>query len=122
LGTLTEEFAQFYTRYPRKMARLDAEKAYLQIRRRDISHERIMAGLERYLEHLPEDVCFIPYPATWIRAGRFDDEYEVLVERRSVPRPDWFAECKVLHNGECGLSQLRHHNRKLNEKQREQAS
>jgi hypothetical protein len=117
---LADDFATFYKNYPRKMARLDAEKAYLQIRRRDISHERIMAGLERYLEHLPEDACWIPYPATWIRAGRFDDEYEVVIEQPE--KLDWHTECKSMHNGECGLNQLRHHNRKLNDGLRGQAS
>jgi hypothetical protein len=103
---LADDFQAFYKVYPRKMARLDAEKAYLQIRRRDISHERIMAGLERYLEHLPEDVCWIPYPATWIRAGRFDDEYEMpLVERRScthTPRCNSPVWCEVLRARERG--------------------
>jgi hypothetical protein len=111
--TLSADFAAFYARYPRRVARLDAEKAYQQIRRKGIEHAHIMAGLERYLLNLPDAMCYVPYPASWLRAGRFDDEYEVAVP---VPvKIDWFAECAQTHNGECGLSQQRHAQRVWND-------
>jgi hypothetical protein len=94
MPTLAEEFAQFYKSYPRRVARMDAEKAYTQIRKRGIHHEHIMAGVERYLAHLPDEACFIPYPASWLRAGRFDDEYEVR-----VPAKQTRADCQ--HTPSC---------------------
>ncbi len=113
LSKMSECFNEFYARYPRRIARMDAEKAYGQIRRKGIEHAHIMAGLERYLQYLPEQMCYIPYPASWLRAGRFDDEYET-----SVPAPakvDWYTQCGELHNHECGFSQQRHAQRVWNE-------
>jgi len=77
---------------------MDAEKAYGQMRRKGVTHDRIMAGLERFLENLPEQACYIPYPASWLRAGRFDDEYEVSVP---VVREYWADECQREHGGTC---------------------
>jgi hypothetical protein len=122
MASLAEDFAAFYARYPRRQARMDAEKAYVQLRRKGIEHQRIMDGVERFLLNLPEAMCYVPYPASWLRAGRFDDEYETAVP---VPaREDWFENCKLTHNGECGLNQQRHAQRKWAEayKQRTTAS
>ena len=97
--SLAEDFAAFIARYPRRIARMDAEKAYGQMRRKGVTHERIMAGLERFLENLPEQVCYIPYPASWLRAGRFDDEYEIAV---SVPvQEPWYDICSREHGSAC---------------------
>jgi hypothetical protein len=121
--SLADDFNEFMARYPRRVARIDAEKAYIQMRRKpDMTKARIHDGLERYLQNLPDQMCFIPYPASWIRAGRFDDEYET-----AVPAPakvDWYAECQQTHNGECGLSQQRHAQRVWNEayKERERSA
>ena len=67
---MPSDFAEFCAAYPRRMARMDAEKAYGQMLRKGVTHERIMAGLALYKQHLPEEACFIPYPASWLRAGR----------------------------------------------------
>jgi hypothetical protein len=115
MASIAQEFAEFYARYPRRIARLDAEKAYGQIRKRGIPHTQIMAGVERYLEHLPEELCYVPYPASWLRAGRFDDEYEVA---RPV-KEYWADECRRVHGGTCS-KQWAHATRMMDE--REQAS
>jgi hypothetical protein len=99
MPTLAEEFVVFIAKYPRRIARMDAEKAYGQIRRKGVTHERIMAGLDLYLQHLPEDACFIPYPASWLRAGRFDDEYPEAVP---VPAREYWADvCQREHGSAC---------------------
>lgn len=103
-------FTDFYAKYPRKKSRFEAEKAYGQILRKGVTHEQIMVGLERYLRHLPEDVKWIPYPASWLRAGSFLDEYEV--ERPVASDEGWFEECAAIHGGECGLNRSRHAQRK----------
>lgn len=68
------EFSDFYAIYPRKMKRVDAQKAWgSAIKRAD--PETILAGARRYAAdpNLPGKE-FIPYPATWLRAGSWDDE------------------------------------------------
>jgi hypothetical protein len=68
-------FAQFYTAFPRKKARGDAEKAWIQALKKGHSAEEIMAGLERNLADLKRrEPQFIPYPARWLRAEGFFDE------------------------------------------------
>jgi hypothetical protein len=90
-------FAEFYQLYPRKIARKDAEKAYAQVQKEGVTDARIMAGLDVYLQHLPEETCFIPYPASWLRAWRFDDEYESARPAKEY----WFDECQREHGGAC---------------------
>jgi hypothetical protein len=102
---MSTEFDQFWASYPKKMARLDAMKAYTAARRM-ASAEDIQAGLQQYLSHLPEELRFVPHAGTWLRAGRWQDEYDT-----PLPKPvkvDWYAECQQLHNGACGLDRFRH--------------
>lgn len=68
-------FAEFWARYPRKRSRLDARKAYGQAIKL-VSPDQILAGVERLRRNLPSETRFIPYPATWLRAGGWLDEDE----------------------------------------------
>lgn len=72
------EFAQFYQQYPRKRGRLDAEKAWAQAARREPNLLALcLAALAWQLESpewLKDGGEFVPYPATYLRAGRFYDE------------------------------------------------
>lgn len=68
-------FAEFYELYPRKKSRMDAEKAWGQMLKKGVSAEEIMAGLRRNLPELKrKDPQFVPYPASWLRAGSWEDE------------------------------------------------
>ena len=76
--TLEEAFQEFYAGYPRKKKPKDARKAYMAERREGIDHAHIMAGERRMVAALPnpltkEDKRYLPYPATWLRAGGYDD-------------------------------------------------
>lgn len=68
---------QFWSKYPRKVARKSAFKALDKIRKsREVSFSRLMAGIEKIPIGEP---VFIPHPATWLNAGRWDDEqYEPI--------------------------------------------
>ncbi len=70
--TLTQS-AQFYAAYPKKVAKLEVDKAYAKALK-SATHEEIMAGLERYKRNLPAERQFIPHPATWLNKGRWHDE------------------------------------------------
>lgn len=70
-------FADFYAMYPRHQARKDAEKAWRQVLKEGVQPETIMAGLRRQLPMMAaKDKQFLPYPATWLRGWRWEDEAE----------------------------------------------
>jgi hypothetical protein len=76
------DFAVFWSLYPRKTAKIAAQKAW------DKNHcdaiaERICTALKKQLPHWT-DAKFIPHPATWLNAGRWDDELHVET-RPSAP-------------------------------------
>ena len=75
-------FSKFWSVYPRKVGKLDAEKAFNQMARR-YAAEDIVAGAERFAKQCAADgtdIKFIPYPASWTRAGRWmDSEPDTIV-------------------------------------------
>lgn len=80
-------FADFYKQFPRKKARGDAEKAWIQAIKKGHDPEEIMAGLMRNLADLQRrDPQFIPYPATWLRAESFFDEPDPISSTRNTGR------------------------------------
>lgn len=68
------EFKKFYEVYPRKREPLAAKRAYLKALQ-IVDADTILAGAVRLANdpNLPEKQ-FIPYPATWLNAGGWDDE------------------------------------------------
>lgn len=80
-------FADFYKQFPRKKARGDAEKAWIQAIKKGHAADDIMAGLMRNLADLQRrDPQFIPYPATWLRAESFFDEPDPITNRNTGRR------------------------------------
>jgi hypothetical protein len=72
------DFDLFWECYPRKKAKLDALKAWNQTKDVRPPIEEIIAALETMTKEYdwrsdPKGV-FLPYPATWLRAGQWDDE------------------------------------------------
>ena len=74
-------FSKSWAVYPRKVGKLDAEKAFNQMARR-YNPEAILAGAEAYARQWAADgieLRFTPHPATWLRAGRWMDlEHETV--------------------------------------------
>lgn len=66
-------FAEFYTLYPKKMARPVAEKSWNRL-----SPAEREAALKALPNHIRtwDDRQFIPYPATWLNQRRWEDEIE----------------------------------------------
>lgn len=80
----TPTFADFWTAYPKKRAKLDAEKAWGQAMKRGARPEAILASLKLMLEtewrrRKPE---YLPYPATFLRAEAFDERVETLEDEK----------------------------------------
>lgn len=69
-------FAEFWTAYPRKKNKVDAQKAWQQVKG-DSIFEEIVAGLQRAIassDWTKAGGQYIPYPASWLRAGGWMDE------------------------------------------------
>ena len=78
---LADPFDEFWRAYPRRLAKGDARKAWQQTARIRPPLETIVAAIaaQKQSDQWKRDGGqFIPYPATWLRAERWDDE--VIVE------------------------------------------
>lgn len=73
-----DDFDIFWKDYPRKIAKGDARKAWAQTAMIRPSLDIVLAAVAEARKHWdrPE---FIPYPATWLRAERWDDSYQVEI-------------------------------------------
>lgn len=68
------DFEAFWSEYPRRVGRGQAEKAYAAARK-VASHEEIMAGLQSQLPTLAaREAKYIPHASTWLNGGRWADE------------------------------------------------
>ena len=85
-------FSDFYDLYPRKMARKDAEKAW-----RSMTTTEQAKALEALPNHLKywkvKETAkdFVPYPASWLRAGRYDDELDIEPIQTKKPELPWYS-------------------------------
>ena len=74
-----QRFAGFWDAYPRKVARGDAAKAWRSLAPDAALATQILAAVEQH-KRLPDWAKdggqFVPYPATWLRARRWEDVLE----------------------------------------------
>jgi hypothetical protein len=73
----TEGFARFWSAYPNKKAKGEARKAWAQLNPDDETVQKMLAALKwqaRQPTWLKDGGQYIPHPATWLRAERWDDE------------------------------------------------
>lgn len=72
----TSQFDEFWTRYPRKVGKGAAQKAYAKAVKA-IAHDDLMFALSRQLAGIEaKDPQFRPHPATWLNSERWNDEPE----------------------------------------------
>lgn len=71
------DFAEFYRIYPRKIAKRDAEKAWAKLTLED--KQQAIEALPKHIRYWDATTTkeYIPYPATWLNAGRWEDELEM---------------------------------------------
>ncbi len=68
-------FDIFWSRYPRKVARAVAMKAYAKAVQK-VDPQVILDGLENYCQHLPSENQYILHASTFLNQERWTDEYE----------------------------------------------
>ena len=87
-------FNRFWLAYPKHVAKLDALKAWHALNPSPMQVDAILEALawQRYQPSWQKDKgAFIPYPATYLRAGRWLDEPDV-----TLPKPEAPSEKKAL--------------------------
>ncbi len=77
--TLQEQrFDEFWETYPKKKSKESARKAWAKIKPDTEKHQRIIQSIKDHMARDPnwrkENGQFIPYPATWLNAGGWEDE------------------------------------------------
>lgn len=80
-------FSEFWDAYPRKVGKDAAKKAYFKRHPDAELHARMLAAIAAQVRNpawLEEAGRFIPHPATWLNAGRWEDE-PVAVHRAMEP-------------------------------------
>jgi hypothetical protein len=74
-----DRFAEFWAAYPRKVKKQDAEKAWRQVLRRNVDPQRVITAAATHAARWRaqgKETEFVPYPASWLRGGSYDDEIE----------------------------------------------
>lgn len=74
---ITELFNQFYSKYPKKIAKQEAVKSFGKIELSKALFATIMASLEKWKaadDWTKDGGQFVPYPATWLNGKRWEDE------------------------------------------------
>lgn len=73
----TTEFSEFWSIWPKKVARFDAIKAWGKL---SAAEQRL--AVEALPNHISmwEDPRYIPYPASWLNGRRFEDELECSLQ------------------------------------------
>lgn len=83
-------FAEWWAQYPKKVKKLDAEKAYKAALKRGVTPKELLDGLQRQKaawKAKGTEPQYIPYPATWLRAGSWEDELETPAPSMDNPAP-----------------------------------
>ncbi|MCD8143930.1 MAG: hypothetical protein LUD79_01085, partial [Oscillospiraceae bacterium] len=92
VGVGVVSFDEFWAAYPRRAGKKDAAKAWGQIKPgRDLA-DRIIAGVERWNQSeqwTKDNGRFIPYPATFLRGERWNDEVTVSGGGRASPEKNY---------------------------------
>lgn len=72
-------FTEWWPHYPKKVKKFDAEKAYRAALKRGVTPKELLDGLQRQKaawKAKGTEPQYIPYPATWLRAGSWEDELD----------------------------------------------
>lgn len=86
----TDGFTEWWPHYPKKVKKLDAEKAYRAALKRGVTPEELIHGLQRQKaawKAKGTEPQYIPYPATWLRAGSWEDELDTPAPTSETPAP-----------------------------------
>jgi hypothetical protein len=79
-------FDEFWELYPRKVGKIDAEKSYGKAMKL-ATIDQIREGAKKFAARCQNtEPQYIPHPATWLNAGRWDDQPMAAPDRTFGPR------------------------------------
>ena len=79
-----DRFDIFWKQYPRKVAKPNALKSWLKIKPDDVVLKKMLDAINH--QQLPsKEIQFVPHPATWLNAKRWEDEISVIPQQK-----DWW--------------------------------
>lgn len=87
-----DAFKVWYAAYPRKTAKKEAEKAFVKHYRDMPPMDQMLKILEaqkRLPQWLKDDGEFIPYPATYLNRGQWEDEIKIEMPKDIVNEKPW---------------------------------
>lgn len=68
-----DRFDQFWKKYPRKVAKPNALKSWLKVKPDDELTKQIIGAIDKQ-GLCNREIQFVPHPATWLNARRWEDE------------------------------------------------
>ena len=87
-------FQEWYRLYPRRQARLDAERAWAKLKPSPELIEQLLEVLPRQIRGMGWDADrkpFIPLPASYLNGRRWEDDFE----EKKAPRLKGFEACRA---------------------------
>jgi hypothetical protein len=75
----TDGFDDWWKQYPKKVGKLDAQKAYRAAIKQGATPQALLVGLQRHnasWKTKNTERQYIPHPASWLRKGRWEDELD----------------------------------------------
>jgi len=85
---LTDQFEQFWKKYPRKVAKVAARNVFISVMSKPTapSLEDLLKAVDKYAS-TELDMRYVAHPTTWLRQGRWEDE---TAETEPTPtQKDW---------------------------------
>jgi hypothetical protein len=75
-------FDEFWENYPKKVAKADARKAWQQTKNVRPELTMLISAIKAHCkteQWMRNSGAFIPYPATWLRGERWEDELTIVL-------------------------------------------
>ena len=80
-----DRFDIFWKQYPRKVAKPNAQKAWNKIKPDDVVFKKMLAAINQQ-GLSSKEIQFVPHPATWLNAQRWEDEISVQSNMNQLAR------------------------------------
>lgn len=98
-SSLDDGFTEFWSNYPRKVAKKAALKAWRNARKEASKEDIIAGGIFYAVLSSREDPRFIPHAATWLNQGRWADETMIDEPEPTKPPTSNWEPCGNCHGG-----------------------
>lgn len=79
---MEEKFNIFWSKYPKRVGKEKAKKAFFKICLEDVMFREILEVLEKFKktdDWKKQKGKFIPYPSSWLNQKRWEDEFEIEI-------------------------------------------